>query len=438
MLAALGRKPFSRPSYSYGQSRADVLTHFIRVTHPTEGDTPEAFAARMKEADITSERLFAAGFPGSTMAPAYRTHAWLGRDCARACGGSSRTCPAAARGWEMVTRKIPILTTRMRTTCNPLVRPIRGNACSRNARALTQQERAEGAVDPGWFHRVYLPLGKEALAALAEAAKYGCTGQGHKKAIVLAEVLLGRAKKQELIAGIRQRQLARLGAFARSSAAARGERRDKDLLLRYKVIQEYRRYARGLSPMSRESAVRAGDIGLENLARTAGYADPIRLEWAMEARAIADLAAGPIAVTHQGVTVTLALDEQSQPQLTIQRGDKPLKNIPSSIRKHPKVAVLADRKTDLKRQASRVRLSLENAMCRGDAFTGAELRQFFDHPILVPSLERLVLLGEGIIGYPTAKGKGLVDHRGKIEPIKPDEQLRIAHPHDLLAGGEWH
>ena len=35
---------------------------------------------------------------------------------------------------------------------------------------------------------------------------------------------------------------------------------------------------------------------MENLARTAGYPDPIRLQWAMEAQEIADLAKGPVVV----------------------------------------------------------------------------------------------------------------------------------------------
>lgn len=144
--------------------------------------------------------------------------------------------------------------------------------------ALTPQERADGAVDPGWFQRVHPVLGKKRWQELAEAAKYGCSGQGHKKAALLAEVLLGRARKNELIAGIRQRQLRDSVRLLGLLPLPEGDKREKDLMLRYKVIQEYRRYARGLSPMSRESAVRAGDIGLENLARTTGYADPIRLD----------------------------------------------------------------------------------------------------------------------------------------------------------------
>jgi hypothetical protein len=189
--------------------------------------------------------------------------------------------------------------------------------------------------------------------------------------------------------------------------------------------------------MSREGAVRIATIGLENLARTAGYLDPIRLEWAMEAKEIADLAAGPVAITHDGVTVTLSIDDQAQPELTVRRGDRALKAIPPAVRKHPKVAALAERRMDLKRSASRVKQSLETAMCRGDTFTGMELKQLFGHPLLRPLLERLVLVGEGIRGYPTSQGQALEDYNGKLEPVRLDERLRIAHPHDLFTAGDW-
>jgi hypothetical protein len=189
--------------------------------------------------------------------------------------------------------------------------------------------------------------------------------------------------------------------------------------------------------MSREDALRAAQIGLENLARTAGYADPIRLEWAMEAHEVADLAAGPVAVTHKGVTVTLTLDENAQVQLTVRRGEKILKGIPSEVRKDRRIAALADRRTELKRSASRVKQSLETAMIRGDTFTGTELRELFAHPVLAPFLGRLVLVGEGIRGYPVSGGQGLRDHAGRVEPIKPDERLRLAHPHDLFSAGDW-
>ena len=435
LLTAIGTRSFARSAYG-GQGRLDVLTHLVRVTHPLPDDTPEVFAARTKKAGLTTERLLQLAF----LAPQWLEHiehtlGWVG--LREGVWWFLAHTPGGRKGLGATDEDEDIYDEDEDEDA-PVKQLDPWERVLQERTSLTRQEREDGAVDTLWFHRVYAPLGRKRWQALAEAAKFGASGQGHKKAGYLADVLLGRAKKRDLVAGIRQRQLRDSVRLLGLLPLGVGERRDRDLLLRYRVIQEYRRYARGLSPMSRESAVRAGDIGLENLARTAGYPDPVRLEWAMEAREIADLAAGPLSATHQGVTVTLALDEQSQPQLTIQRGDKPLKNIPAAVRKHRKVAALADRKTDLKRQASRMRLSLENAMCRGDTFLGAELRQLFDHPILVPSLERLVMIGEGIAGYPTAKGQALADHSGKVEPIKPDEKLRIAHPHDLLAGGQWH
>jgi hypothetical protein len=130
--------------------------------------------------------------------------------------------------------------------------------------------------------------------------------------------------------------------------------------------------------------------------------------------------------------------DQGEPELSVTKQGKPLKAIPPGVKKNAKVAELVERKTDLKKQAARVRLSLETAMCRGDTFSGEELRQLFEHPVPAPQLERLVLVGEGILGYPVSAGKGLRDHAGKVEPVKKNEQLRIAHPHDLFRTRQWH
>src|SRR5262249_12203926 len=157
------------------------------------------------------------------------------------------------------------------------------------------------------------------------------------------------AKKSDLVANVRDRRLKESVRLLGLLPLAEGEKREADVLSRYKVLVEYRRYARSLGPMSREDAVRTAQVGLENLARTAGYPDPLRLEWAMEAAQLADLAAGPVSVTQDGVTVTLAIDADAQPEITVRRGERVLKAIPPAVRKHPKVAVLTERKAELKR-----------------------------------------------------------------------------------------
>jgi len=54
----------------------------------------------------------------------------------------------------------------------------------------------------------------------------------------------------------------------------------------------------------------------------------------------------------------------------------------------------------LKRQASRIRGALEQFMCRGENVTGAELQDLMKHPLLAPMLGGLVLVGDGVLGYP--------------------------------------
>jgi hypothetical protein len=218
---------------------------------------------------------------------------------------------------------------------------------------------------------------------------------------------------------------------------ATGKKREADLAERCRVLREYRRYANGLSGLTKPAALRAWEIGMKNLAQMAGYADPLRLEWAIGAEAVKDLAKGPVKVSKDGVTVTLALDELSKPEITVRKGDKELKSIPPAIKKDKRIVELTSRATDLKRQATAIRQSLEAAMCRGDRFSGAELRHWCGHALLAPLLARLVISGDGIRGYPDKGGKALRDFRGKLEPVKLGEQLRLAHPHDLLEAGNW-
>jgi hypothetical protein len=431
LLERLGRKAFAQTS---DEGRTEVLTHLIEITWPRPDDNPAAFAKKAK--GLSRERLLELAFLAPQWLPhVEQTLGWNGLQegvywyLAHMPGGRrgawSEDVDFDAEEFEGIEGLPPS------EPQDPWEKIIRERT------PLAAHERDEGAVDVGWFHKAFEPLGRQRWEALGAACKAGCLGRGYKKALLLSDVLRGRAKKRDLIDGVRHKRLKESVRLLGLLPLPEGAQRQADLLNRYRALQEYRRYAKSLGPMSREDALRAAQIGLENLARTAGYADPIRLEWAMEAHEVADLAAGPVAVTHQGVTVTLTLDANAQAQLTVQRGDKTLKAIPSAVRKNPRIAALADRRTELKRQASRVKQSLETAMIRGDTFTGMELRELFTHPVLAPVLSRLILLGEGIRGYPVGGGKGLRDHAGQIEPIKPDEQLRLAHPHDLFRAGDW-
>lgn len=414
LLRVVGPKPFDR-KHQYGQSRLTVFSRLIHITHPAQADTPAAFAGRMKADGVAQERLIELAF----LAPQWARHV------------------EHALGWPGFTEGVWWFLAHM-GSWNPGMDHEEWQRTIAERTALTDEERREGAIDVAWFQRAFATLGPKRWKALTDAAKLGTARQDYKKAQLLADVLLGKAKRSELVAGVRRKKLREYVRLLGLLPLPAGTQRDGEILARYRLMQEYRRYAKALGAMSRESALRAAAIGFENLARTAGYPDPVRLEWAMEAKEIADLADGPVSVTVQGVTVSLGLDPQAQPTLTAQRGDKVLKSVPAEVRKHPKVAALAERKADLKRQASRMKESLEAAMCRGDAFTGAELRQLFEHPLLAPVLERLVLTGEAGIGYPVKNGQALRRHDGAFQPVKKNDSLRIAHAQDLFDTDEWH
>ena len=145
-------------------------------------------------------------------------------------------------------------------------------------------------------------------------------------------------------------------------------KRDDFILRRYQTIQDFARGSRKFGSQRQASEKLAAKIALENLARTAGFPDPLRLEWAMEARSVADLAVGPVSVTQDEVTVTLAIDEWGESQLTVIKKGRSLKAVPAKLKKQPDIATLLNRKRGIKKQTSRMRQSLEQAMCRGDVF----------------------------------------------------------------------
>jgi hypothetical protein len=437
LLRKLGKKRFERSAY--GTGFAAVFSHLIQVTYPLDTDTPEDFAAQakalLKEGKVPAERFLELAF----YAPQWIKHvaAFVGWPGFEEAVYWFQAHISGARHFDP--KEMEATDEEPEETPDGPRKKTGWEAMLAERTTLTEAERTEGAVDAAWFWRAFEPLGSKRWDALAAAAKYASSyGGGAKKAQFLGLVLRGKAKKRDLVKGIRERQLKENVRCLGLLPLASGQKREPDLLSRYKTLQEFLRYAKTLGPMSREATVRTGQIGLENLARTAGYPDPIRLEWAMEAKSVADLKAGPLTRTAGGVTVTLKLDEKGHPETTFHRGEKELKSLPSAVRKDRKVAELIERKADLRRQASRMKWSLEAAMIRGDVFTGAELRTIFEHPMLEPLLSRLVLIGEEIVGYPVKGGRGLEDHAGKVEPVKANERLRIAHCHDLFASGSWH
>lgn len=419
ILRAIGRDPKLQRTYAWGeasQSKSSVFSHLIRTTRPKADETPEEFAKAVKSAEIPESTLLAVAF----YAPQWAR-------------GVER-----ALGWPMFEEAVWWFHAHTKDSGWRIAAEVREawNAEIRKLTPLTLEDLTEGAVDVDWFARTYKGIGEDRWARLDEFAKYASGGAGHKRAQLFAAAMLGKLKRADLIQDIKDKRkqdaVRALGLLPLNKRNAA-----KDVHERYKLMQEFIRTSRQFGSQRQASEKLAARIGQENLARTAGHPDPTRLQWAMEGRESADLAEGPVTVVVEDVSVALLIDDQGQPEITVQRGEKPLKSIPPKIKKNKAVAALVDRKTDLKRSASRMRGSLEEAMIRGDSFSAGSLVELMGNPVLRPMLQRLVFLGDGIAGYPMAEGRGLREQSGKVEPIKPDETLRLAHPVDLLASRNW-
>jgi hypothetical protein len=430
LMEAIGKAGFKKSDYSGSDNKPEALTHLIQILVPGEGDTPEAFAQAAKpwidSGKIPFERFVTLGLVNTRLLHhAAAVVNWPGYE--EACY------------WFMAhTDSYHSNTLTQHAHVNESEDDKAWRSVVKERSNLTAEQRADGVIDVDWFHAAYRALNDDARwDEIEKSARFLGFGYAEKKAARLADVLLGRTTRKELIDSIQKKFLKEsvklLGLLPLPTKA--GER-TAEIAARYKVLKEYERYARGLSSLSKEPAMQAFRLGMEILAVTAGYADPVRLEWAVSAQETEDLARGPVSVNVKDVTVTLTLGDFAEPVTTQSQSGKDLKSLPKEAKADAAVAELLERKKDLKRLVASTKRTLELAMCAGERFTPAELKSLMGHPLVKPFLDRLVLKTEAGLGYPVKNGASLQSVDGNAIPVKGF--WSIAHPLDFVASGNWH
>ncbi|BDM78854.1 DUF5724 domain-containing protein [Acaryochloris marina] len=417
LLQKLDNEKFIRGWVSDSNSRTAVLSHLCRVSFPGEDETPQDFAKAVKAAAIPTQQLVELAMYAPQWVN-YIEHALRWKGFAEAVWWFHAHTKDEAWQVDADIRNLWAAQIAERTP-------------------LSSQDLLDGAVDVAWFQRIRKGMKSDRWTALNEAAKYTSGGGGHKRAQLFAEAMTGATDRAGLIKRLQTKRHQDSVRALSLLPLARGKKRDADLLERYQIIQEFLRESRKFGSQRQASEKLAARISMDNLARTAGYPDPQRLEWAMEGMAIQDLAAGAVSVEIDPVTVSLSITPDGKPQISVLKNGKSLKSVPAKLRKNPEIKALQQRKKEITQQASRITQSLEQSMCRGDQFTGTELKQLLTHPLLKPVLQRLVFIESdtGVAGLPV---DGLLNHDGQIVAIKASMQLRIAHPVDLAEREDWH
>jgi hypothetical protein len=413
LLARLGRATLVR-GYSWNnEGREAVYSRLIQISHPGSGDTPEAVAALVKQHKVSEKRLLELAMFAPQWAPTIET----------------------VLGWDGLEDAVWWFHAHTKDDRWSVEEEVRETwaAMSAERTPLSGADLTDGAVDVDWFGRARNRLGAERWTKLAKTAKLASGGAGHRRAQIFSEAMLGELDEDALVKRIADKR-------HQDSVRALGllplppDRADQVALERYQRLREFERGSKKFGQQRQRSESLAVRIGIENLARTTGAPDPQRFMWAMEAAEAGDLSDGPVSVTEDGVTVTLSVDSEGLPEVSVHRDEKLLKSVPAKLRKHPPIKALTDRKTALRRQASRVRRSLEDAMVRQDAFVADDFAALDRHPVVAPMLELVVWADEGDQTFRRRDGRWVTADGSTGSPAGA---LRLAHPVDLLGSGNW-
>ncbi|MBP1650898.1 MAG: hypothetical protein H6Q26_1055 [Bacteroidetes bacterium] len=413
ILAGLGKDSLHK-GYIYAadhKNKQQLFSSLLKKCYPSATDTQEKFNEAMKAISAKEERLIEA----AVYAPQWQRLVsgclnWKGLD--------------TAIWWLHVHTKSDAYSAK--------------NADFESAVALYTsielQDFKDGAVDKDWFQQAYKEIGKDRWQKVYNAAKYISDGNGHRRARLYADVITGDLKIKEVTQKVKEKRdqdyLRMYGLIPLSKANAQ-----KDILGRYEYIQQFKKESKQFGAQKQTSEGIAIRIAMENLARNAGYADPMRLSWAMETKQVQNILSKETQVQYDDVLIGLIIEEDGEADVVAFRGDKKLAAIPAKYKKDKKVLELQEFKKTLKEQFRRSRKSLEEAMVRGDGFEAPELANLFSHPVIAKRLEKLVFVTDK--GHGFWKDNRLVSAKGEQFPIKPDALVRIAHCTDLYASGSW-
>jgi hypothetical protein len=411
ILQAFGKDNFHR-GYIYswrqeGLSKKQSLSKLLGVSFPLKDETVEDFSKKIKTAKISEKRLIELAM----YSPQWLR--WVAQHL-------------KWKGLEMATWWLHAHTNEHHDK--------RKESEISKYSAIKMDTVRDGAVDVDWFKAAYKMIGKKRWEVIYGAAKYVSDGTGHRRAQLYADAISGKLKMREVKTRIkdkRNKDYVRL--FGLMKLASRNPQ--KDLLTRYEILQQFLKESKQFGAQRQTSEKLAVNIAMDNLSRTAGFSDPIRLTWAMEAKAAAAIFEQQTLVEKGGYTVELLVDEHGKSSLLASKDGKKLKSIPAKFKKNKQVLTLKGYHKKLKDQYSRSKKALEEAMVRGDEFEQSEISDLMAHPVIAPMLEKLLFVTNNEVGF---------WHSGQLhdknsQPIELDSEakIRIAHCTDLQKTGHW-
>ncbi|NWL00740.1 hypothetical protein DM790_07925 [Flavobacterium collinsii] len=416
MLTALGKASLYKGyiySWSYTElTKQKLFSYLLKRCYPLESDTQQIFNEAVKKAKISEERLIQTAI----YAPQWQKFISNYLD------------------WKGLDEGIWWFHAHTKTASYSAVNSELESEMAKFS-SIDLQDFKDGAVDKDWFVSAYKKLGKAKWEMLYESAKYVTDGNGHRRARLYADTITGDLKIREVTAKVKDKRdqdyLRVYGLVPLSKASP-----EKDILARYEYLQQFKKESKEFGSMKQASEALAIRVALENLARNAGYPDPVRLTWAMETKQIQNILSKETEVKLDDVTISLVINKEGKADLVTFKGDKELKSIPPKYKKDKGILELTNYRKTMREQWTRSRKGLEESMIRGDEFLFAEMQNLFEHPIISKHLEKLVFISnKDQIGFYV--DGNLVTALGEMISLNEKQTFRIAHCFDLHKNNVW-
>ena len=294
---------------------------------------------------------------------------------------------------------------------------------------LDPEDLADGAFDESLFRQALEEIGEKHFEICYKAAKYIGSGATHTRARRYADVVQGKVTEEELLKQIKEKR-------NKDAVCALGLLTDRDeaaLQRRYLRIQEFLKESKQFGAQRQASEKRVWEIALLNLARGAGFADPVQLTWRMEALQVESAANYLEGIDIEGYSCIISLKDDGTNRLQILKDKKLLKSVPAKLKKHPQYLEIAEVSKAWKAQHRRARFLLEDMMQRRTPLAVDDVRAILSNPVVSPMFKKLVLLQDRQFGLPTVEGLATLDGVKKYGK----SPLLLAHPVDFNAAGLW-
>ena len=410
ILSGLGKENFFR-GYIWGEkTKNSVLSSLMKKCYPSKDDTAEGLKALLDKTDITEKRLVEAAMYAPQWAPMIEE----------------------IIGWKGLKKAVWFFQAHISERFSS-EKETEVALCS----PISPEKFNDGAFDINWFEEVYQEMGEKRFKELYNSAKYITAGSNaHKRSQLYTDAVRGKLDIKTLEEEIREkRNQERIRAYGLIPLK---EGDDKELLRRYEFINEYIKESRKFGAQRKESEGKAGRVALENLAISSGVFDVNRMLWRLEKAKVAQIKPLTEKKAIGEYELWLEFNEDGEYSLKSAKNGKPLKNVPSQLKKDPYVELLKETVSELKEQRVRSRATLEDSMVNRVEFTKTEIANIISSPTISPMIKDLVWKKGEDLGFILSDDElALCDTEGNTVVIGENDKLVIAHPHDLKEAGVW-